>query len=999
MKIIRRPAQFLLSLAVLAAMAAVPWALLKWVGWPLPTVLPTTAQISLAVRSADIPDVLIIKALACVIWVAWADLILAFVWELAVNHPRLARGRTPRTTMLVNRRLAGLATYVIAGLLSVATMAGPVGATPLPSPAPSHAPAPELVSRPLVAVRLPAGPTTSRLRPVALAAGDQTWVARRGDTLWNIAETTTGDPNRFAEILALNSAQLTRARDLRPGMILRLPTGAHLPHDRPSPPASPRPTQTHVVLPGESEWSIAQDQAPGQPAAVVAPAWTEIVAANAATVRDPNLIYPGETLVIPAPATPSATPPVSPPSLQAPASPVLPAGPALAPPPPSPSPAAAPTPAASPPSVEANPASHTTVSRAAADHTWPLGVGGALLAAGVSAELVRRRRRGMARRRPGERPVAIPERLDGVARELSSARLDDAQWLAAELRLVCAGVPAASRAAFGVTVVQYKPRHTIELALVSPITQAPHGWDAQADGLVWTLTHPHNADELAAALDLPPALPALVAFGEPDDDGQILFNIEQASLVGIDGDPTAVMAVARAMVWELATTPLSEHVHLVGLGVDMPGAVELDHWTSVGSAEELIEVLARAAQETATVLAPTAETVVEARCRGQEAVAPTVAVLTNDQATVEVLGAIAPGVAMIVVGGTPLGALAVRVADGEVSAPALGLVCPARQLSAQLASAMGDLLNTAAADPVPVTLTCPPETPNTTPPIGGDEADDLGPESDAADPWAWLPTDPRVMVRLLGPVRVDGADFTPQQIAALTFLALHRDPAPTAAQIKEALWGDRAPKSRRWRDFLYPLRRAAGPGGVVGVGQDGFALGPDIGTDITLVETLLARAETHPDQRWECLERALDQLRGVPFTYPSRAAPYWRWVDSEYLDARLYARLAEAANELGRHHLAAGQASTARDIAQHGLKALPIDSALTELLMDAYAAMGSPAAAERVFDAHERALDDLGLSAASEETQAVIEGIRAATKRTARRMEPVFVGNGSRGGC
>jgi DNA-binding SARP family transcriptional activator len=352
-------------------------------------------------------------------------------------------------------------------------------------------------------------------------------------------------------------------------------------------------------------------------------------------------------------------------------------------------------------------------------------------------------------------------------------------------------------------------------------------------------------------------------------------------------------------------------------------------------------------------------------------------------------------VVLIVLGGTPRGALAIRIADDEVSVPALGLVCPARQLGAELACAMGDLLYTAAAPPA-----CPPaceEPPGIAKPASADEADDPGRASDVDDPWAWLPDDPRVMVRLLGPVGVDGADLTPQQIAALTFLALHHDPAPTTAQVKDALWGGQAPASRRWRDFLYTLRRAAGPGAVVEVGEDGLGLGPDIGTDITLVEALLGRAESHPAQRWDCLERALRQLRGVPFTYPSTAARYWRWVDSEYLDARLYARLADAAHDLGRHHLATGEAAAALDAAERGLKALPIDSALTELLMDAYAALGSTAAAERVFDAHERALDDLGLSAASEETRTVIEGIRAASQRSARRTEPAYAGSGTGG--
>jgi DNA-binding SARP family transcriptional activator len=603
----------------------------------------------------------------------------------------------------------------------------------------------------------------------------------------------------------------------------------------------------------------------------------------------------------------------------------------------------------------------------------------------------------MARRRPGARPVAIPERLEGVARQVLSARVDDAQWLAAELRLACASMPVASRAAFGVTVVQYKPQHTIELALVSPIASPPPGWHAQADGLVWTLAEPHSADELAAALDLPPALPALVAIGEPDDEGQILLNVEQAGVVGIDGDPAMVMAMVRSMVWELATTPLSEHVQLVGLGVDVPGAAELDHWRTVASAEELIAVLAGAARETAALLASRGETVVAARCRGRDAVVPTVAVVALDEATVEILDSVAPGVALIVVGGTPAGALGVRIANGEVSVPALGLVCPARQLSAELAGAMGDLLSTADDPPVPVPIAYSPRAQETTEPPDLNEAEDPGRAENGADPWGWLPANPRVMLRLLGPVAAEGADLTPQQIAVLTFLALHDDPAPTTAQVKSTLWAGETPTSRRWRDFLYTLRRAAGSDAVVEVGDDGFGLGPNIGTDINLVQTLLARADSHPAQRWECLELAVDQLRGVPFTYPSTAARFWRWVDSEYLDARLYARVAEAANDLGRHHLAAGDAAAARDVAERGLKALPIDSALTELLMNAYAAQGSTAAAERVFDAHERALDDLGLSGASEETQAVIEGIRAATQPATRRVEPASAGNGTNG--
>ena len=373
MSTVRRAPHFAFSVAVLVAVAAVPWALLRWVGWPLPTVLPSGAQLSLAVRSADIPDLFVIKALACVIWVAWADLILAFAWELVVNHPRLARGRTPRPSVLVHRRMAGLAAYVIAGLLTVATVAGPVAATPLPSALASRTVTPDAAPRPLTAVKAPVGPVPAPSRAREGAGGEPLWVARRGDTLWNIAATTTGDPERFVEVLALNSAQLTRSRDLRPGMILRLPEGSHVPDDRRSPPPSSAVMETHVVRPGESEWSIAQEALPGKPPAAVGPLWAEIVADNSATVRDPDLIYPGQTLVIPAPMT-TAAPTSTIPPRQEPATAVGPPTPTFVPPPPPDRPAAPPS-SAPPPSRAANPKHHATVEAGGQDRVWTLGAG------------------------------------------------------------------------------------------------------------------------------------------------------------------------------------------------------------------------------------------------------------------------------------------------------------------------------------------------------------------------------------------------------------------------------------------------------------------------------------------------------------------------------------------------------------------------------------------------------------------------------------------------
>ena len=77
-------------------------------------------------------------------------------------------------------------------------------------------------------------------------------------------------------------------------------------HDDGRPPTgAARAGSVHVVVRGESLWAIASDAlAPGATDAEVAAAWPVIYAANRAVIGDdPNLILPGQSLVIPDEAT------------------------------------------------------------------------------------------------------------------------------------------------------------------------------------------------------------------------------------------------------------------------------------------------------------------------------------------------------------------------------------------------------------------------------------------------------------------------------------------------------------------------------------------------------------------------------------------------------------------------------------------------------------------------------------------------------------------------
>jgi DNA-binding SARP family transcriptional activator len=75
--------------ALVTLLAGIPWGLWHWVGWPLPHTIPTWADVSAALTRNGVPDELVINALAIVVWIAWADLCLAVALETAA----LVRGR------------------------------------------------------------------------------------------------------------------------------------------------------------------------------------------------------------------------------------------------------------------------------------------------------------------------------------------------------------------------------------------------------------------------------------------------------------------------------------------------------------------------------------------------------------------------------------------------------------------------------------------------------------------------------------------------------------------------------------------------------------------------------------------------------------------------------------------------------------------------------------------------------------------------------------------
>lgn len=133
---------------------------------------------------------------------------------------------------------------------------------------------------------------------------------------------------------------------------------------------------------------------------------------------------------------------------------------------------------------------------------------------------------------------------------------------------------------------------------------------------------------------------------------------------------------------------------------------------------------------------------------------------------------------------------------------------------------------------------------------------------------------------------------------------------------------------------------------------------------------------THPKSSPPGCTRWFNLIRGRPFASAGSAIQHWRWVDIEQLEVLWMHRASTAAWELAKLYLDRGDPTAARDIAERKLRADALSSALTEVLMEAYAGLHAVEAAQKVYVAHDRALAHLG--GASEQTRRVLERILAA---------------------
>ena len=279
------------AIALLAIIAGGLWVLLHWGrldGWTSVNWRDVWAQ----------PDDgrLLLGVLTAVGWLAWVLVVGTVLCEAvaALSRGRL-RPRMPGSGWL-RPAIAGLVITIL-GLSSASAL---MGHQPLGSAVGDDAP-----SRPTSGqVDAPVDPSMTTL--TAATQTTMPYVVQTGDDLWSLAEQFAGGGENWRAIAQANdTVVLDPGVELTPGTMLMVPRSATSPQadasratlvraTMPSKTDKDADAKTVAVQDGDTLWSLSEvNLGDGL-------RWPEIYDANQTVIADPNLIYPGQTLMLPA---------------------------------------------------------------------------------------------------------------------------------------------------------------------------------------------------------------------------------------------------------------------------------------------------------------------------------------------------------------------------------------------------------------------------------------------------------------------------------------------------------------------------------------------------------------------------------------------------------------------------------------------------------------------------------------------------------------------------
>ncbi|WP_370382198.1 BTAD domain-containing putative transcriptional regulator [Catenulispora sp. GAS73] len=270
-------ATFALALGT-AVLGGLPWALVRFAGWPLPHHMLSLDQLKTDLTSPILGDQFYLNAIAIVLWFLWSILAFSFLLELAYAVRRIP---TPHVPGLGPAQL-------LAGFLITA-----VGVTALlgRSAAPARADTTTQFPKARTAATAPATISTAAgLRnATALPTREAVHHVVPGDSLYKIAAEDLGDGNNWPALYKANAGVIQRDGQrlsdpnlIRPGWDITIPSAT-----APSVAAGPTPASTLV---------------PTAPAAT-APARPAPAAPTTLSPHGPSSVPPAPTA--PASSTPS----------------------------------------------------------------------------------------------------------------------------------------------------------------------------------------------------------------------------------------------------------------------------------------------------------------------------------------------------------------------------------------------------------------------------------------------------------------------------------------------------------------------------------------------------------------------------------------------------------------------------------------------------------------------------------------------------------------------
>jgi DNA-binding SARP family transcriptional activator len=850
-----------------------------------------------------------------------------------------------------------------------------------------------------------------------------TYTVEAGDSLFEIAETQLAEPARWADIWELNRTRIEAAGfpdadALYIGWVLELP-GDEPATSMPSPSAPPAtsadtPVTLVTVEPGDSMWSIAECQLEARwqrevSDAELGPYWAEVVDANRDRLLppgDPDLIYPGQQIVVPpAPAdpvgstqpTPQPSPPPPPPRPTPPGDDVPTSGDETSEPgDTSDEPAPSPTdtqpevdevppedtapPTSQPPATEAPPAtqpsptgerptstegtsgedgSGPTDTRPSPgsdddDNTWAaVGLlGGGISVAGMLMGLERLRSVQQRRRRRNER-IAQPEprQAEAEAHLRAGANVHGARLLEGALRAAAAGMGSAGFPQLRWVEVTHAG---VVLVVAQPSPPLP-GFVAEDADRWRTALSPEELASTAGGAALP--VPLLTEIGRADDGTEVFVDLEAHGVVTVTGDRTQWLQWLRAVALSVATAPwgAQPRVLVVDLKDDLGQLPVADTVPTLGAA--LDAAIVHAARLEALLTSVSMPSAAQARAAG---------VTPDAWEPLLVLSAQPPGDADL----AKLQNLAGRRGHG------FAVICP-RGANGRPRGSSNCHIDTAGYlqfDGVRMTVDAI-RFPRRDVEAGVGLLEHAAhaeavPAGDRSRFQSRLPVDPasttkglddllgevRVLVRVLGDVQVvwrevDGSERPirverQKGFEALCYLAM-REASVDREDLEAALFPGGGNAQKTFQNAVTAARKAVSEQIFPAPMGGRYALSERLVTDYALFAELVRWAdETEAaEEGAQLLAEALTLVHGEPFTGAGRG---YGWIGPHR--GTIVAQVIDAADELAEIRLEGGDWRGAEWAARQGLRAFPCDERMYRILMRCAHRAGNLPGVQRAYE-------------------------------------------------